>query len=498
MPQQSFLHDWHNQTTLHPLGLVALIVLGVAVILLPRRLAVVPMVVMACFVSPAQRIVFLTLDFNLLRMMVLFGWARLLIRSELCGLRWKPIDTVIVLWVLSSTLTYNLLHGTVGAMINRFGFMFDAIGMYFMFRLLIRDWSDIASIARSVALISIPVALSFLIEKSTGRNMFAIFGGVPELTVSRGGKLRCQGAFPHPLLAGCFWASLMPLIASLFWRDARDRMMACLGLLASMTVILTCTSSTPLIVVVLGAVVAFLFLLRRWMQWIRWAVVGLVILLHFVMNNSVWHLLARIDVVGGSAGWYRYLLIDEAINHFGEWALIGTRSTRHWWTYGMGDVTNQYVLEGVNGGLVTLLLFLATIALAFAGVGRICRTIERPRVRVARSSKRRSLRQRFTLSQAFPRSAARSALEPSHVRRANLIMAWALGSSLFIHCIAFIAVSYFGQITMLWYLTLAMVGTLTPSSRAVWAFTVARPRGPTTGKSLDPAFPVCLIVPTRA
>ena len=45
----------------------------------------------------------------------------------------------------------------------------------------------------------------------------------------------------------------------------------------------------------------------------------------------------------------------------------------------------------------------------------------------------------------------------SQIKRA---MAWALGVSLFIHCVIFIGVSYFGQSMMLWYLMLAMIGSL--------------------------------------
>ena len=43
----------------------------------------------------------------------------------------------------------------------------------------------------------------------------AAMGGVPEITVVREGRLRCQGAFAHPILAGCFWAEQLPLIAAL-------------------------------------------------------------------------------------------------------------------------------------------------------------------------------------------------------------------------------------------------------------------------------------------
>ena len=89
---------------------MAVVILGLALILLPRRYAVIPMIIMACFIAPAQRIVFLTLDFNLLRLMVLFGWMRLMLRQEARGLRWRTIDYGIILWLLSGASPMTLLH----------------------------------------------------------------------------------------------------------------------------------------------------------------------------------------------------------------------------------------------------------------------------------------------------------------------------------------------------------------------------------------------------
>ena len=80
---------WFNQTTLHPLGIIAILLLGVATIVVPRRYALVPALVVACFVAPAQRVVLATLDFNFLRIMVFFGWARVLLRGELASFREK-------------------------------------------------------------------------------------------------------------------------------------------------------------------------------------------------------------------------------------------------------------------------------------------------------------------------------------------------------------------------------------------------------------------------
>jgi len=427
--------NWANQTTLHPLGMVAVVVLGIIMLFVPRKYAVVSMLVMACFVSSAQRLVVMGLDFDLLRMLVLFGWIRVFMRAEITGFVWKSLDVVLLLWAISSTIAYTLLYGDITAFINRLGFMFDAVGMYFLFRILVRDWNDLLTIMRAVAIISVPVAIAFMIEKSTGRNMFAIFGGVPEVTVIRTGKLRCQGAFSHPILAGCFWAALLPMVAACYFSSVKWRTGSIFGLGACGLIIFACASSTPMMAVGVGCFGGAMWFLRHWMKWICSGVFIVLVGLHLIMNMPVWHLIARIDLVGGSTGWHRYYLIDQAVNRVGEWWLLGTTSTAHW-GWGLLDVTNQYVLEGVRGGVATLALFVLSLVIAFSNVGKIWRSVQ--------------------------------------FDRAKMMLGWSLGVALFVHSVIFLAVSYFGQIYLIWYLLLAIIGSLTPV-KAISVATMARP-----------------------
>ena len=234
-----------NQTIVHPVGLLAVAVLGLCVLFLPRKWSVIPFLVMACFISSAQRIIVVGLDFNFLRIMVLFGVGRLFLKKEYLGFFWKPLDKVLVLWTISSIVFNVIQEGTTSALINRLGFAFDAFGMYFLFRCLIRDWVDVEHIILGFILIAIPIACFLLAEKSTGRNMFSVFGGVPEITRIRGGRMRCQGAFAHPILAGCFWAAVMPLIAAFCWKSAKGIILAITGLIASLVIVFCCASSTP-------------------------------------------------------------------------------------------------------------------------------------------------------------------------------------------------------------------------------------------------------------
>ncbi len=412
--------DYYGQTRLHPIGLIAVLTLGVGVVLLPRRFAISPLILMASFIPSAQRLVISGLDFDLMRILVLFAWARLLLRNELKGFIWNRLDSLMVAWMVSGTLVYTLQQGTSNGFINRCGWMFVGLGMYLFFRCVLRNWEDFERLVMAFIVVSIPVAVAIAIEWTTGRNAFSIFGGVPEITQVREGRLRCQGAFTHAILAGCFWASVMPWIAA-FLVDRR-RWFAVVGLLASLFIVVASSSSTPVMAVIFGAAGMAFYPLRSHLRPIRYGFFAILVVLHFIMKGPVWSLIARISAVAGSTGWHRYSIMDATVHNFSKWWLLGEPDPMSWGVWEMRDITNQYVLEGLRGGLLTLVLFIAGISTAFTMVGKALRQVEtQPQER---------------------------------------LLVFTVGVSLFIHVWSYFGVSYFGQILMLWYLTMAIIGSL--------------------------------------
>ncbi len=412
--------DSYNQTVLHPIGLIAVLTLGAALVLLPRRFAVLPMIIVACFIPTAQRLVVMSLDFTLLRILVLFAWTRLFLRNEFRGFKWNRLDILFAVWMLCGIVVYTLQQGTGDALINRLGRAFEGLGMYFFFRCVLQGFEDLDRLVLGFIIISLPVAAAFLIEQRTGRNAFSIFGGVPQITVIREDRLRCQGAFAHAILAGCFWASIMPLMAAALKQTRKWLPSA--GLACSALIVLMCASSTPVLAVLFAIIGLSFYPLRHQLRVIRWSFFCLLIVLHFVMNHPVWHLLARVDIVGGSTGYHRYSIMDVTINNFSKWWMLGEANPLSWGNEDMIDITNQYILEAVCGGLITLVAFIAGIAVAFGMIGKALRLLEG-----------KSLRH---------------------------FLVFCVGVSLFVHVVNYFGVSYFGQITMLWYLNLAMIGSL--------------------------------------
>jgi hypothetical protein len=413
--------DFYGQTTVHPLGLAALLALSIFLLLAPRRLSLLPLIVLACMVPAAQRVVIAGFDFTFMRLLVIVGWLRVVLRNEAQNVRTTPLDFLVVAWGAMALLTYTIQQASVAAFVNRLGLLIDSVGLYFFVRTQLRDEDDVERIFDFVIALSFPVLMFFAIEKLTGRNLFYIFGGVPEFTAIREGRLRVQGAFAHPILAGCFWAAAAPFAWARYKVGTTNQMGAATSGAVIIAIVILTASSTPLIGLIAAGFALWLFARPRLIKVMLLSSVPAIVVLSFIMEAPVYHLIARIDLSGGSTGWHRFHLIHQTIQHFGEWWLVGIANFDHWQIWA-NDITNQYILMAIRGGLMTLGLFVATMFGGFKAASVVGLTA--------------------------------GAHSKSHV------IAYALGASLFVHAVNFIGVSYFGQISMLLYVTLGALGSL--------------------------------------
>jgi len=426
----------YGETVIHPVALAFTLLMALWLLRARRDQAVLPFILVACLIPVAQRVVIGTLDFNMARIMLLFGWARLVMSRELTSLTWCRLDTAFCVWLAAGTVSYVVREASISALIYRLGVMFDGLGVYFLLRYLLRNASDVLRSLAQLATIACVVAFFMVIENLTGRNYFSIFGGVPEYTQVRDGRLRCQGAFSHPIMAGSFGASLFPALASLVAAQVHKHKLIIAGTLASLVIVLTSASSGPALALVAAMIGLGLYLARGQLAWIRWGAVALVIVIHFVRDPPVWHLIGRASDLIGGTGYHRVQLISAFFDHWKEWILVGTGSTAHW-GWGLQDVTNEFVLQGVRGGLMTLVSFLVVLLISFGYVGRT--------------------RQRIRRGRWLPAS-RRHALE---------LLSWGLGTALLAHCVGWIGVSYFGQMELILYVLFALIAALhqTPELR---------------------------------
>jgi hypothetical protein len=180
--------------------------------------------------------------------------------------------------------------------------MIDAVGGYFLGRVYVRDFSTLRIIAATLIFISLPSVIFFLIEKSTGKNIFYIFGGVFENTLIREGRLRCQGPFSHPIMAGVFWASAFSLMFSVWQKYGKRGQFAILGIFSSFAIVVMTTSSTPAMALILSILFLTFYPLRKYTPIVWLAGVAIVAVANFTLEKGIFHLLSRVNLIGGSTG----------------------------------------------------------------------------------------------------------------------------------------------------------------------------------------------------
>ena len=429
-PEQGPLHlkfgGGPSDSTFHPLVLAAIVVVGSLILVWPRKKILGPFLLAALLVPSDQVLVLGGVHFPMLRVLLLFGIARLL-KEKITSHRLfsggvNKIDFAVTLLTVIIAINQILLFQVMGAVVNQLGNIYNVLGSYFLLRFLIRDEQDLVHTIRTLAYIAAFVAVIMTYEVTTGHNPYAMLGGanasVYSQLVQRGERYRAQAGFAHSILAGTFGAVLVPLFIALWFKGKEHRPLVVVGLISTVVMTLASNSSTPVLAYAAGVLALCAWPVRTWMRAIRWLFVLTLVTLHLVMKAPVWHLISRIDISGGSSGYHRYMLIDQCIRHFSDWWLIGVKDTSVW-GWDMWDTANQYVGLCDGSGLLPFILFVAILVYGFKYLGRARRRAKQD--------------------------------------RNSALFLWALSAALFANVVAFIGISYFDQTIVAWYALLAMI-----------------------------------------
>jgi hypothetical protein len=350
---------------------------------------------------------------------------------------WNRLDTLVTLSMVVYVGAYLITQVVPIAetLEGRAGFLMDTWCAYLAARFIVTDRSKLISIIKCVSVALVPLAILGVIESITHWQPYAPlwrfspwFRGGPIVSEGRYGFARAVGPFSHAILFGGVFAMFLPLIYYLRhergdWRNFAYIIagILLLGALSSM-------SSGPWVMVI---VVIFCLAMEKHRKFIKPLFIFFLIsciLIGVASNRPFYHVIASWANPLGGAGWHRAKLIDVAIEKFGEWWMIGYGDMDPGWGeyFGMGrsDITNEYILNGVRYGILGVIALCAVLARSFRGLISTYRKMSDPIVKS---------------------------------------LCWAFGSLLFSVTIAWISVSFFGQLSTLVYCSIGMISSLCSS-----------------------------------
>lgn len=412
---------------MNPTALVFFLVNAVLLFALPRKWAPIPLIVGTAYMTVGSGIQLGGVNLPIYRMLLLVGLARAVVKNEFSAIALNKIDKLLLAWAVWHIFaSFFHVHAEGSGPVYATGGVFNLLGAYFLIRVWTLDPESVLAIIRFTAIALAPLAFEMVLEHVTGKNMFSVFGRVTENAVIRNGKLRAQGPFPSPILAGTVGAACVPLMFAI-WRENRNR--ALIGLASCVVIVFTCNSSGPIMSFAAALGALFLWKWRHMTRTFRYIAVGMYLFLELAMSRPAYYVISKIDLTGSSTGYHRARLIESAIIHLHEWWLFGTDFTRHWMATGVtfspnhADITNYYLAFGVNAGVPAIFLIIAVLWCAFKTVGR-------------------------AMGAAVERESD------------DEFIYWCIGATIFAHAVTSISVAYFGQSMFFFWMPVALMSSI--------------------------------------
>ena len=344
--------------------------------------------------------------------------------------KWHLLDIWILAYSFINAFVVFIGAPSMDVIKNRSGNFMDTYIVYMVVRLCITDRAALVRLIKCISIILIPLALLGVIESYTDWHPYAVLSKYnpwrPDGHLAKEARLgfgRAVASFSHSIMFGVSLALFLPLVYLLryepkwrTWAYLSSGVLA-LGVLSSM-------SGGPWAMLIL---LIFCLAMERYKKLIKPLIVLALILcflIGIVSNRPFYHVIVSYSNPIGGDSWHRAKLIDLAIEHFGEWWLLGYRGQDPGWGESLGmswtDVTNQFILVAVESGLIGLLTFCGFLIILFRAIADIYNKLHDPVLKT---------------------------------------WYWTFGSIIFATIVTWLSVSFFGQTKSLFYCVLGMIGS---------------------------------------
>lgn len=412
-----------------PAFLVFVAVLAILQLVLPKRLAFAPLLIAACHLGNIE----IASELTAVRLLILIGLGRALIGGNFSFSLSSTQDKAFLGFAVVALAVSVFPREDIPSPIKQnLGLIFNVVGTYLYGRAYLIGPNLAERFALTLICVITPLSLFLSLEQQTSKNAYSALGSRHDYAMTREGRNRAQGPFKHPILAGTVGAACLPFAISL-WK--RKRKTAILGIAASTMIAVASASSGPLAAACAGLLALYIWKYRKRIGLIQKVALAMIIGMHITSTRGVWYLMAHMDLAGGSTGYHRAKLIDNAMAEIDRWWLKGTDYTRNWmfsgvsWSDRHTDITNYYLHLAVIGGLGLLFCLVWILMSAYRSAGKALKEVD---YEVSFES--------FAL--------------------------WCTGSALFVHVTSFLSVSYFDQMYVLFYMNIALIPGLVENLRS--------------------------------
>ncbi len=293
-------------------------------------------------------------------------------------------DILLALTAMWMVLSFMIVMGFAKGSASGFSVALDVLMPYLIARLAIRTHNDFRILLLALAPVALGLAVLMVVEAVTHTRYIrdaarAVFGslsaveygmkmGEAKLSDTRFGLLRATGPFSHPILAGVFFATLLPLY---FFSQVRGWPKVA-GILAGIGSVFSLSSAALLGLLMFG-VLAIYDRVRRLVVFLNWPIfivsAGILLLaLHLVSQNGLISVLIRYTL-NPTTGYYRLLIWD-----------YGSRSVANYPWFGIGydqfeglpwmlpSVDAVWLALAIRHGLAVPLLLGLSVLVAIVGL----------------------------------------------------------------------------------------------------------------------------------
>lgn len=411
---------------------VAIVSSALVLVLKPPRALAVFLITLFCYPGYLALTVG-TVDFLVGRIVVGLLLIRCLLDDRLRDkFRWNWLDTWVTLSTFIGVLVVCMTRPGMESVINRGGHVMDTWFAYMAGRYCVTNVDQLKTVVKYVAIGLVPLAILGSYESVKHVIVFEPMMQYCPWVVDqfthgyepRWGFTRAFGPFSHPILFGCCFCLFLPLVYYLRHEKGNWKYMA--YILCGFLVLGAMSSVSSGSWIMLMVVIAGLFLEKA--KFVFKPMIFLSMLMCIIViiasNRPFYHVaVSYINPLSG-AGWHRARMIDAAMITFDEWWLAGYGGQEPGWGRFVGmsisDITNEFLLAGVNYGIWGII--------ALGGV-----TLEAFR----------------SIAAAYKRAA-----EPLMKS-----LYWTFGCMLFSVIVAWMSVSFFGQMLPLFYTVLGLLST---------------------------------------